>query len=353
MISFLGLDIQPEGARAVALGRDLGVPARASAAMAGGYEEAETGVLCIPQAEWLRAAGFALQELYCELPLKSRKIWGLGLSAPAGWIALDLDFEPLCDVRIPGTGGFLADLQDWLGRNPRLKPRISLILSPKDLFRFRMSGAMAVDATSVSALGLLASRRRDWDRKKLEAADLPTQWFPPVFPSSAPTGRLDQAGMRQTGLPGSPWLVAGSTTSLASMIASCEPTAQTLWLPGAGGHPVYSIGPRTPDDAPTIPPGYWLSESPIEDQLLLIREEPATTGCSTDDLQAELTSSGYKVAKAETARGDAELGAATLAAVGSGLLKSWDRYYALLKNIPADSKAAQDSAETPASDSEG
>ena len=345
MISFIGLDFQPGRASAAALGRDLSVPARTSAAVAGCYEEDGTGVQCVPPAEWLRAGGFALQELYCGLPLKSRKIWGLGLSGPAGWIALDLDFEPLCDLRLPPAAGLLDDLRDWLSRNPRLEPRISLILSPKDLFRFRMSGALAADATSACAAGLLSTRRRDWDRGKLEAAELSTRWFPPVFPSSAPTSRLNQDGMRQTGLPGSPWLVAGSTSSLASMIASADMGARKLWLPGAGEHPVYSIGKRQPDGTPAVPPGYWLSESPIEDQLLLVREAPAHAGCKAGDIETELEGAGYEVEGIETLKAEAELGAAALAAVGSGLLKSWARYYTLLQKLPAASSGSPGDAE--------
>ena len=68
MISFLGLDFQPENVRALALGRDLGVAARTDAAIAGGTTEAAGGVISIPAAEWLRAGGFALQELYGSLP---------------------------------------------------------------------------------------------------------------------------------------------------------------------------------------------------------------------------------------------------------------------------------------------
>ena len=345
MISFIGLDFQPGRASAAALGRDLSVPARTSAAVAGCYEEDGTGVQCVPPAEWLRAGGFALQELYCGLPLKSRKIWGLGVSGPAGWIALDLDFEPLCDLRLPPAAELFDDLQDWLNRNPRLEPRISLVLSPKDLFRFRMSGAIAADATSVCAAGLLSARRRDWDRDKLEAAGLSTRWFPPVFPSSAPTSRLNQDGMRQTGLPGSPWLVAGSTSSLASMIASADMGARKLWFPGAGEHPVYSIGKRQPDETPAVPPGYWLSESPIEDQLLLVRKDPAHAGCKARDIETELEGSGYEVEGIETLKAEAELGAAALAAVGSGLLKSWTRYYTLLQKLPKASPENQEDAE--------
>ena len=161
MTSFIGLDLQPERASAAALERDLSVVARSGAAVAGGYEETGSRVRCVPAAEWIRAGGFALQELYGELPLKSRKLWGVGLSGPDGWIALDPEFEPLCDVRLPPVGGLLDDLDGWLERNSRLRARISLVLSPKDLFRFMMSGAMAADTTSVCAAGLLAAGKRD------------------------------------------------------------------------------------------------------------------------------------------------------------------------------------------------
>ena len=248
-------------------------------------------------------------------------------------------------MRLPPAAGLLDDLQDWLNRNPRLEPRISLVLSPKDLFRFRMSGAIAADATSVCAAGLLSARRRDWDRDRLEAAELSTRWFPPVFPSSAPTSRLNQDGMRQTGLPGSPWLVAGSTSSLASMIASADMGARKLWFPGAGEHPVYSIGKRQPDETPAVPPGYWLSESPIEDQLLLVRKDPAHADCKARDIETELEGSGYEVEGIETLKAEAELGAAALAAVGSGLLKSWTRYYTLLQKLPKASPENQEDAE--------
>ena len=214
------------------------------------------------------------------------------------------------------------------------------MLSPKDFFRFRMSGAMAADTTSVCAAGLLAAGKRDWDRKRLEEADLPTRWFPPVFQSSAATSRLNQDGMRQSGLPGSLWLVAGSTSRLASMVASADLRSQKLWLP-AGGMPVYSLGAARDISDPVVPPGYRLSESPIDDHLLLLREAPCPPGSGLGEIQAELESGGYKVSGAETLQADAELGAAALAAIGSGIMKSWDRYYALLAEPPTTAATGQ------------
>jgi len=342
LTSFIGLDLQPERASTAALERDLSVVARSTAAVAGGYEETGSGVRCVPAAEWIRAGGFALQELYGELPLKSRKLWGVGLSGPDGWIALDSEFEPLCDVRLPPAGGLLDDLDGWLERNTRLRARISLVLSPKDLFRFMMSGAMAADTTSVCAAGLLAAGKRDWDRKRLEEADLPTRWFPPVFQSSAATSRLHQEGMRQSGLPGSPWLVAGSTSRLASMVASADLRSQKLWLPADEGPPVYAIGAARDISDPVIPPGYRLSESPIDGHLLLLRKLPCPPGSGSGEIQAELASGGYEVSGVETLRADAELGAAALAAIGSGIMKSWDRYYALLAEPPTAAAAGQE-----------
>ena len=127
MISFLGLDFQSERVNTLALGRDLSVGGRASAAIAGGVEEAGTGILSIPSAEWLRAGGFALQELYSKLPLDSRKIWGIGLSGPDGWVALDPDFEPLSDVRLVPGSRILDDLRQWLSENPRMENRGALV----------------------------------------------------------------------------------------------------------------------------------------------------------------------------------------------------------------------------------
>ena len=141
--------------------------------------------------------------------------------------------------------------------------------------------------------------------------------------------------MRQSGLPGSPWLVAGTTSHLAAMIASADLRKRKLWLPGAGEWPVYAIGPAQENQEPVIPAGYRLSESPIDDHLLLVREDPAPTDCREEDIREEIESSGYKVSGIETVKADAELGAAALAAVGSGLLKSWERYYKLLARPPA------------------
>lgn len=353
MINFLGLDFQPESTNALALGRDLGVAAKSTTTVAGGSEETGTGVLCIPAAEWIRAGGFALQELYCGLPLDSRKIWGIGLSGPDGWVALDPAYGPLSDVRLVAADRILDDLRQWLGRNPRLENRISMILSPKDFFRFKMSGSMAADSTSVCAMGLFCRRGRDWDRKALAAAGLQQRWFPPVFQSTAPTGCLDRDGMRQCGLPGSLWLVAGSTSRMACMIPSADLRSEKIWAPGDGQPPVYAIGPGRDHDDPVVPPGYLLSDSAIDGHLVLLRQESQPADSAAAQAQMEIESSGYTVTGTDNSLAPAELGAAVLAAFGSGLINSWDRYYTLLARTSSPALSEEENAEPPGAEAEG
>jgi hypothetical protein len=59
--------------------------------------------------------------------------------------------------------------------------------------------------------------------------------------------------------------------------------------------------------------------------------EPEETGAGEEPAviagRRELEAAGFPVEGIEEARGAPELGAAVLAAIGSGLLKGWDRYY--------------------------
>ena len=68
-------------------------------------------------------------------------------------------------------------------------------------------------------------------------------------------------------------------------------------------------------------------------------------GCKARDIETELEGSGYEVEGIETLKAEAELGAAAMAAVGSGLLKSWTRYYTLLQKLPKASPENQEDAE--------
>ena len=100
MIQFLGVHLGVEQASAFIVGRDLSVSASSSAGMLHAKSDPTTGITEIPIAEWVRAGSYAIQEAFLQLPVKKRKPWGLGLSGPSGWIALDVDYEPLCSVRV-------------------------------------------------------------------------------------------------------------------------------------------------------------------------------------------------------------------------------------------------------------
>ena len=102
-----------------------------------------SGVAEVPPGEWVRAGSYVLQEAYFQLPVNARKAWGLGLAGPSGWIALDFDYEPLSPLRITGSAPLEEDLMRWLESSPRLQKRVSVLLSPKDYFRFVVSGGWA------------------------------------------------------------------------------------------------------------------------------------------------------------------------------------------------------------------
>jgi sugar (pentulose or hexulose) kinase len=329
MIQFLGLDLSPEAARAVALGRNLELSVEVSTPVAGARRDPDGPGVSIPPAEWLRAGGFALQETYLELPVAARKLWGIGLSGPAGWVALDPEYRPLSDVRVVPAASVLADLASWLEHTPRLRARVAAVLPPKDYFRFATSRALATDVTTVAAMGLCALDACDWDREAAAASRVDRRWLPPVFESSLATGRLDEEGMRQTGLPGSLWLVAGALSQACAMVAAGDLRRGVLWAPPRAQCLTVGLG-----DAPYVAstqllatPGWTLRRAPFSGHALL--ERRATGGeQEIDEARRELARAGIDVREVSSKPGRAEVGAAALAAVGSGLVKSWDWFYA-------------------------
>jgi sugar (pentulose or hexulose) kinase len=342
MIQFFGLHLGEEAASVVALGRDLKPWARARAALMNVTRD-EAGGAQVPPAEWVRSGAYALQEAYFQLPVKARKGWGAGLSGPSGWIALDFDFEPLSPLRLTGDTDALADLAAWVAKDPRLARHVSAVLSPKDYFRFAMSGGLAADVTSASRLGLLAEGRSQWSEEKVAQRGLRLSWLPPVFDSHVTTGRLSEEGMRHSSLPGGFWLVAGAHEREAELLASGDLRDRRLWVRGgAGGRSYVAVGIDGLGPV-TRPPGWSLVRSAMAGMQLLEKpiariedgaalEESPAVACA----RQELLDAGIEVRGAAHAGGAAEAGAAALAAIGSNLVKGWDLYY---KNREAEPPA--------------
>jgi len=328
VIQFFGLHIDRSAASAVVLGKDLKIWSRATTAVVNAVEEAGTGIHEVPVAEWFRAGFHVLQEAYMGLPWKARKAWGGGLAGPTGWIALDFDYEPLSPLRLTGSTAPEADFDAWLSRNPRLRRRISTVLSPKDYFRFALSGGLAADVTLASRSGLLQGRTSQWSEEAVESKGLEMEWLPPVFDCHVTTGTLSEEGIRRSGLPGGFWLVAGSHSDEAALLASGDLRDPVLRVLGHGE--TRSLIVSDAGDLTSAPPGWREVRSPIAGRTLLEREvEQGATGSleAFEPYRAELRAAGLDVKRVERAAAPPEEGAAALAAIGSGLAKDWDHFY--------------------------
>jgi sugar (pentulose or hexulose) kinase len=154
---------------------------------------------------------------------------------------------------------------------------------------------------------------------------LPADWFPPVFDGHVTTGRITEEGIRRTSLPGGSWIVAGSLDAEAAAISAGDLRDGRLWAVTRAGKPALLAIDAGPLPGRPAPPGWRSVRSPVAGQQLLEREAEGPE--ALDAARGELEAAGIPVPGTATAAGDAALGAAALAAVGSGLVKTWDRYH--------------------------
>jgi xylulokinase len=90
--------------------------------------------------------------------------------------------------------GFTAPKLLWLRRHePDVYARIAHVLLPKDYVRFRLTGERAIDAADASGTLLFDVAHRRWSGEVCAALELPDDWLPPVFESTAVAGAGDQA----------------------------------------------------------------------------------------------------------------------------------------------------------------
>jgi hypothetical protein len=327
MIQFLGLHLSHESASAAVLARDLTISAQVSTQMVNASKDAATGIVEVPIAEWVRAGSYALQEAYFKLPPAMRKAWGVCLSGPDGWVALDVAFEPVSPLRLTMGASIVDDLRRWLDADPRMSRKLSAILSPKDYFRFAVSGGLAADVTHASRLGFLQQGKSQWAVPLAEESGWNAAWLPPVFDSHVTTGRLSEEGIRKTSLPGGCWLVAGAHEDEAALVAAGDLRRGQLWaVERAGAGVLLAFG--VPHLELVTPPAGWrvLRSAMAGQQVLEMRIE-STEDAAIERAGAELEQAGFSVRGVSRARGDAAMGAAALAAVGSGLVRGWDNYY--------------------------
>ena len=106
-------------------------------------------------------------------------------------IGLDRLIELTGNRALPG---FTAPKLLWLRTHePEVYARIRHVLLPKDYVRFRLEGERAIDAADASGTLLFDVGRRRWSDDVLAALEVPADWLPPAYESTAVAGAGDQA----------------------------------------------------------------------------------------------------------------------------------------------------------------
>lgn len=90
--------------------------------------------------------------------------------------------------------GFTAPKLLWLrAHEPETYARIRHVLLPKDYVRLRLTGEHAIDAADASGTLLFDVAGRRWSEEVCDALELPAEWLPPAYESTAIAGAGDQA----------------------------------------------------------------------------------------------------------------------------------------------------------------
>jgi xylulokinase len=208
--ALVGLDVGTSGVKALAVGTDGEVLARAErgyplSTPRPGWAEQEP-------ADWARAAAEALSELDVD------EVAGIGLSGQMhGLVALDAEERVLRPAilwndqrtaaecaeieeriglarlieltRNRALTGFTAPKLLWLRlHEPDVHERIAHILLPKDYVRLTLTGERAIDVADASGTLLFDVAGRRWSDEVLAALDLPAAWLPPVLESPTVSG---------------------------------------------------------------------------------------------------------------------------------------------------------------------
>jgi len=119
----------------------------------------------------------------------------------------------------PALTGFQAPKILWLREHePEAYARVRHVLLPKDFIRFRLTGALASDASDAAGTLLLDLAARDWSDEILAALDIPRLWLPEVFEGPEVTGRIAAGGAAASGLPEGLPVIAGGGDNAAAAV---------------------------------------------------------------------------------------------------------------------------------------
>jgi xylulokinase len=136
-------------------------------------------------------------------------------------------------VRLTGNRaltGFTAPKLLWVRRHePELWARAAHVLLPKDYVRLRLTGERAIDAADASGTLLFDVPGRRWSDEVCAALEIPVEWLPPVYESTAIGGAGDQqAGALGVGVdrPGPLSVVLGTSGVVFAALPSYAADAE-------------------------------------------------------------------------------------------------------------------------------
>lgn len=243
----LGIDVGTGGTRAVLLdegGRVLNSATAEHAPMHSpqiGWAEQD------PQ-DWWRAGCLAVKACLEKSKTSPSEIAAVGLTGQMhGLVLLDAGGEVLrpaiiwCDQRTgkqceqiterigaerlieltanPALTNFTLPKIWWVQQHePEIWSRARTILLPKDYFRFRLTGARAMDVAEASGTLFFDVAQRKWSQPILEASHISENMLPTLLESPEISGTISQEGAAATGLLAGTPVVAGAGDQAAGAV---------------------------------------------------------------------------------------------------------------------------------------
>jgi xylulokinase len=182
-----------------------------------------------PETWWLAAAQ-TIREALEQANISPQDLAGIGFSGQMhGLITLDRQGTPLrpaiiwCDQRTAGeirsieqqiglkqlgtwtcnrvAAGFQTASLLWLKTHePQIYDATSVVLTPKDYLRFRLTGECSTDITDAAGTLALDVREGRWSSELLAALALRSDYYPPINLPESLAGQVSPVAAAQTGL---------------------------------------------------------------------------------------------------------------------------------------------------------
>ncbi len=276
----LGVDVGTSGCRVVALDRHGAVVAEARASFP--EPEGEAGRREQNPEIWWRAVADSLARVAAELA--GTPVAALAVDGTSGTLLLaDETGRPLTpgllyhDCRAvaearriaavappeSGAHGATSALAKLLHLLPEVRGRARHALHQADWIAGRLAGHWGVsDENNALKLGY-DPRVRAW-QEWLEKLGVPLEWLPRVVAPGTPVGRLSPEAVRRTGLPAETVVVAGTTDSVAAVLATgVEATGDAVTALGS------TLALKVWADTPVFAPRYGVYSHRLGDRWLV------------------------------------------------------------------------------------